>query len=423
MQFSERWLRTLTDPPLDTGALCDTLTMAGFEVERIAPAAPPFEGVVVGRIEKVEPHPNADRLRVCTVDAGTGTPLTVVCGAPNAAAGMKAPLARAGAVLPGGLAIRKAAVRGVESDGMLCSAKELGIADDASGLYALPADARVGANLREALALDDTIIELKITPNRADCLSMIGLARDLAAVTAAPLVLPAFATPPVASRATREVRIEEKAGCPRFVSRVIEGIDPKAPTPAWMKERLERSGIRSISAVVDITNYVMLEQGQPLHAYDDRLLEGAIVVRFARAGETLTLLNGQVLTLEPDLLMVCDEKKPLGLAGIMGGEHSGISDATTTVFLEGAFWSPAVIQGRSRRLGFVSDAGFRFERGVDFGNAPRAVERATGLILEICGGRAGPLDDVVATLPARDPVRVRPARAARLLGIAVGDAT
>src|SRR5262252_3108518 len=285
MQFSERWLRTLTDPPLDTGALCDTLTMAGFEVERIAPAAPPFEGVVVGRIEKVEPHPSADRLRVCTVDAGTGTSLTVVCGAPNAAAGMKAPFARAGAVLPGGVAIRKAAVRGVESDGMLCSAKELGIADDAAGLYPLPADARVGANLREALALDDTIIELKITPNRADCLSMVGLARDLAAVTAAPLALPVFAAAPVTSSATREVRIEEKTGCPRFASRVIEGINPKAPTPAWMIERLERSGIRSISAVVDITNYVMLEQGQPLHAYDDRLLEGAIVVRFARARE------------------------------------------------------------------------------------------------------------------------------------------
>src|SRR5262249_43995755 len=285
------------------------------------------------------------------------------------------------------------------------------------------ADARVGANIRDALALDDTIIELKITPNRADCLSMVGLARDLAAVTAAPLALPAFAAPPVASRATREVRIDEKIACPRFVSRVIEGIDPKAAPPGWMKARLERSGIRSISAVVDITNYVMLEQGQPLHAYDDRLLDGAVVVRFAREGETLTLLNGQVLTLEPDLLMVCDEKKPLGLAGIMGGEHSGISDATTTVFLEGAFWSPAVIQGRSRRLGFVSDAGFRFERGVDFGNTPRAVERATGLILEICGGRAGPLGDVVGTLPARDPVRVRPARATRLLGIPVDDTT
>jgi len=423
MQFSERWLRTLTNPPLDTAALCDAFTMAGLEVERAVPAAPPFEGVVVGRIERVEPHPNADRLRICTVDVGESAPLAIVCGAPNAAAGMKAPCARVGAVLPGGLAIRKAAVRGVESNGMLCSAKELGISDDASGLLALRADAAVGTNLRSALALDDTIIELKVTPNRADCLSLVGLAREVSAATAAPLALPEIAAAPVTSRAERTVRVEDEAGCPRFVSRLIEGIDPKAPTPAWMVERLERSGIRSISAVVDVTNYVMLEQGQPLHAYDDRLLDGAVVVRFARQGETLTLLNGQVLALEPDLLMVCDEKKPLGLAGIMGGEHSGISDATTTVLLEGAFWSPAVIQGRSRRLGFVSDAGYRFERGVDFGNTARAVERATQLMLEICGGRAGPLSDVRGALPSRDPVRVRPTRVARLLGVTVDAAT
>ena len=232
MQFSERWLRTLTDPPIATAALCNALTMSGFEVEDAVPAAPPFEGVVVGRIEKVEPHPNADRLRVCAVDVGAGAPLTIVCGAPNAAAGMKAPCARVGATLPGGLAIKKAAVRGVESNGMLCSAKELGIADDASGLYVLPADAAVGVNLREALALDDTIITLKVTPNRADCLSMVGLARDLAAVTAAPLTLPPFAAAPVTSHTTREVRVEDKVGCPRFVSRAIEGIDATAPTPA-----------------------------------------------------------------------------------------------------------------------------------------------------------------------------------------------
>ena len=423
MQFSERWLRTLTDPPLDTAALCDALTMAGLEVEGAVPAAPPFEAVVVGRIERVEPHPNADRLRVCTVDVGDPAPLTIVCGAPNAAAGMKAPCARVGAVLPGGVTIRKAAVRGVESQGMLCSAKELGISEDASGLHALPADAAVGADLREALALDDTIITLKVTPNRADCLSLVGLARDVSAATAAPLSPPEITPAPVTSNSVRAVRVEDEAGCPRFVSRVIEGIDPKAPTPAWMVERLERSGIRSISAVVDITNYVMLEQGQPLHAYDEARLEGAVVVRFARAGETLTLLNGQVLELEPDLLMVCDEKKPLGLAGIMGGEHSGIGDATTAVFLEGAFWSPAVIQGRSRRLGFVSDAGYRFERGVDFGNTTRAVERATALMLEVCGGRAGPLGDVKGPLPSRAPVRVRPSRVTRLLGVPVDDAT
>jgi len=423
MQFSERWLRTLTDPPLDTAGLCDLLTMAGLEVESVVPAAPPFTGVVVGRIDKVAPHPDADRLRVCTVDAGGGVALQIVCGAPNAAAGMKVALAQVGAVLPGDVAIRNSTVRGVESAGMLCSAKELGISDDAAGLLALAADSTPGADLRAALALDDALITLKITPNRADCLSMIGLARDVAAAAGSTLSLPEIAATPVTGKARREVRVLEPVGCPRFVSRTIEGIDPKAPSPSWMQERLERSGIRSISAVVDITNYVMLEQGQPLHAYDDRLLDGAIVVRFPRAGEKLTLLNGQVLDLEPDLLLVCDEEKPLGLAGIMGGEHSGIGDATTTVLLEGAFWNPAVIQGRSRRLGFSSDAGFRFERGVDFGNCARAVERATQLMLDICGGRAGPLGDVTGALPSRDVVRVRPSRIKRLLGIDVAAET
>jgi phenylalanyl-tRNA synthetase beta chain len=419
MKFSERWLRTLADPALDTAALCEKLTMSGLEVEEAVPAAPPFSGVVVARITHVAPHPNADRLRVCSVDAGTGSALSIVCGAPNAAAGMKVPCALAGAQLPGGFAIKVTTMRGVESQGMLCSAKELGIDDDASGLLALPDDAAVGANLRDALALDDTLITLKLTPNRADCLSLLGIARDVSAVTGAPLTPPALAPVAVTSKAQRTVRIEDPEACPRFAGRTIEGIDPKAPTPAWMKQRLERCGIRSISAVVDITNYVMLELGQPLHAYDDRLLEGALVVRFADTGEKLTLLNGQVLDLEPDLLLVCDEHKPLGLAGIMGGEHSGISDSTTTVYLEGAFWNPAIIQGKMRRLGFMSDAGYRFERGVDFGGCAVAVERATQLILDICGGRAGPLGDLVSDLPPRAAVRVRTARVARLLGIAV----
>jgi len=419
MKFSERWLRAMADPPLDTAALCEKLTMAGLEVEDAVPAAPPFSGVVVARIDKVDPHPNADRLRVCVVDVGAAERLRIVCGAPNAAAGMKVPCAGVGAQLPGGLAIGRATVRGVESQGMLCSAQELGIDDDASGLLALPADAPVGASLRDALALDDTLITLKLTPNRADCLSILGIAREVAAVTGAPLTPPAVAPTPVTGALRRAVRVEDPEACPRFVSRTIEGIDPKAPTPAWMKERLERSGIRSISAVVDVTNYVMLELGQPLHAYDDRLLDGAIVVRFAQPGEKLTLLNEQVLDLEPDLLLVADERKPLGLAGIMGGEHSGISDTTTTVLLEGAFWSPAVIQGKLRRLGFTSDAGYRFERGVDFGGCGRAVERATQLILDLCGGRAGPLNDTQGGLPQRDPVRLRPARVARLLGISV----
>jgi len=389
MKFSERWLRTLCDPPLSREALCETLTMTGLEVEDVAPAAPPFTGVVVATIESVARHPNADRLSVCAVDAGGAERLQIVCGAPNAAAGLRVPCALEGAALPGGLAIKRAAMRGVESRGMLCSAKELGLSDDASGLLALDTAAPDGTDLREALALDDAVLTLKLTPNRADCLSLSGIAREVAAATGAPFTPPQVAPVPVAIDAVRAVRVEDAAACPRFVARLIDGIDARAPTPGWMKERLERSGLRSISAVVDVTNYVMLEMGQPLHAYDDRLLDGAVVVRFAREGETLTLLNGQVLTLDADLLMVCDETKPLGLAGIMGGEHSGIAGDTTRVYLEGAFWNPAVIQGKMKRLGFVSDAGYRFERGVDFGGCARAVERATELIIAVCGGRAG----------------------------------
>src|SRR6476659_514479 len=419
MQFSEAWLRSFVDPPIDTAALSDKLTMAGFEVENVAPAAPPFANVVVGEIISFAPHPDADRLRVCSVNVGHRDLLQIVCGAPNAAAGMRVPCALEGAVLPGGPAIRRATMRGVESQGMLCSARELGLSDDAAGLLALPDDAPPGQDRRQMLGLDDALITIKLTPNRPDCLSLAGIAREVAAITAAPLVLPDIVTAPVASEAKRTVRIDDAEACPRFAARIIDGIDARAPTPAWMKARIERSGLRSISAIVDITNYVMLELGQPLHAYDNRLLDGDIVVRFADADETLTLLNGDTLALERDLLLVCDSAKPLGLAGIMGGEHSGIADDTSTVYLEGAFWNPAVIQGKMRRLGFTSDAGYRFERGVDFDLGPRAVERATQLILEICGGRAGPLTDAVGSLPARTPVRLRSARVEKLLGIAV----
>ena len=421
MKFSEHWLRSLCNPALSRDALCETLTMAGLEVEDVAPAAPPFSGVVVGTILDVVRHPNADRLSVCTVDAGAAESLQIVCGAPNAVAGMRVACALEGASLPGGLAISRATMRGVESRGMLCSAKELGLSDDSAGLVALDPALVPGTDLRDALALDDAVLTLKLTPNRADCLSVGGIARELAAATGAPLALPEVPATPVTTDVVRTVRVDDVSACPRFVARLIDGIDAKAPTPAWMRQRLERSGLRSISAVVDVTNYVMLELGQPLHAYDDRLLDGSIVVRFAREGETLTLLNGQVLTLAADLLMVCDEKKPLGLAGIMGGEHSGIAEDTTRVYLEGAFWNPAVIQGKMKRLGFVSDAGYRFERGVDFAGCTRAVERATQLILEICGGRAGPIGDTHGALPRRDPVRVRPARVARILGIPVSD--
>jgi phenylalanyl-tRNA synthetase beta chain len=423
MRFSEHWLRTMADPAQDTAALCDTLTMAGLEVEECAPAAPPFTNVVVGRIDAVAPHPHADRLRVCTVDVGEPAPLAIVCGAPNAAAGMLVPCARVGATLPGDVAIGRAAVRGVESAGMLCSAKELGLSDDASGLFALPDGLAPGTDLRRALDLDDNLITLKLTPNRADCLSILGIAREVAAMAGAPLRPPPTAPVPAASTAVHRVRVEDSGACPRFASRVIEGVDPAAPTPEWIKVRLERSGIRAISAIVDVTNYVMLELGQPLHAYDRALLEGDVVVRFAKPQEKLLLLNGETLDLEPDLLMVCDENKPLGLAGIMGGEYSGIAATTRDVFLEGAFWSPAVIQGKMRRLGFASDAGHRFERGVDFELAPAAVERATELIVSICGGRAGPLQDVRGPLPRRDPVRVRASRVERLLGIELPTAT
>ena len=422
MKFSEHWLRTLVDPPLDSDALAHAMTMAGLEVEESTKAAPAFSGVVAARVLDVGRHPNADRLTVCRVDAGSGESLSIVCGAPNVAAGIVVPCALVGATLPGGLVIRKTAMRGVESQGMLCSANELGISDASAGLLLLDPNIAPGADLRKALDLDDVVLTLKLTPNRADCLSVLGLAREIAAITGAPLHYSWAPKLVATSTSMRGVRVEEPQACPRFCGRVISGIDAAAPTPMWMVQRLERSGIRSISAVVDVTNYVMLELGQPLHAYDEGLLEGDLVVRFAKTGETLTLLNGQKLALDTDLLLVADEQKPLGLAGIMGGEHSGIGGKTASIFLEGAFWSPAVIQGKARRLGFATDAGFRFERGVDFANADRALDRASQLILDLCGGHAGPMIDVRGPVPARDPVRVRPQRVARILGVEIPDA-
>lgn len=417
MKFSEHWLRTLCDPAIDTATLTDTLTMAGLEVEDVQPAAPPFTHVVVGRITAVVPHPNADRLRVCTVDVGESQPLDIVCGAPNAMPGMTVACAREGATLPGGKVIKRATMRGVESQGMLCSAQELGLADDASGLIALDAALVPGTDLRAALALDDAMITLKITPNRADCLSLLGIARETAAMTGAQLTPPRWTNAPVTSKAAQRVVVDDGSACPRFCSRVIEGITVNAPTPSWMVARLARSGIRSISAVVDITNYVMLELGTPMHAYDARQVDGTLHVRWSRAGETLALLNESTLSLTPDLLLVCDDAKPLGLAGIMGGQYSGIAADTTTVLLEAAYWNPDAMQGRMRRLGFISDAGYRFERGVDFMALPGAIERATQLVIEICGGQAGPLGDVQASLPARPAVRVRRQRVNGILGI------
>ncbi|QID17405.1 phenylalanine--tRNA ligase subunit beta [Nitrogeniibacter mangrovi] len=422
MLFSEQWLRTLVDPALDTEGLGHLLTMAGLEVEEIKPAAAAFSSVVVGHILSTEKHPDADRLKVCQVDAGQGEPLQIVCGAPNAEAGMKVPCALVGARLPG-FEIKKAKLRGVASFGMLCSAKELGLSDDHGGLYRLSDDAPVGQDVRELLDLNDAIIEISLTPNRADCLSLIGVAREVAALTDLPLTLPAIAPVPPTIDARREVVLDAPAACPRFCGRIIEGVDAAASTPEWMKRRLERSGIRSISALVDITNYVMLELGQPLHAYDNAHLSGAIHARLAAPGEKLLLLNEQTIDLDADTLLIADERNVLGMAGIMGGEDSGVTLTTRDLFLEAAFFAPEAIAGRAREYGFSSDASHRFERGVDFALSPVAIERATQLILEICGGAPGPVTvaESVADLPAREPVVLRPARARKLLGIALDD--
>ncbi len=418
MQFSESWLRNLCNPDLSSEALCHLLTMAGLEVEDTQTAAPPFSGVVVAHILTAEKHPDADKLKLCTVDVGTGAPLAIVCGAPNAAPGLKVPCAVVGAVLPG-LEIRKAKVRGVESHGMLCSARELGLSQDHDGLLVLPTDAPVGTALRSYLDLDDCLITLKLTPNRADCLSLAGIARELAALTGAPLHLPAVAPVPAALDDARRIVLDAPQACPRYCGRIVRNVNAQAPTPAWMRRRIERSGIRAISALVDITNYVMLELGQPLHAFDNAVLEGAIHVRLPRKGESLTLLNEQTVTPDADTAFIADDAKPLALAGIMGGEHSGIGSETRDLFLESAFFPPDAIAGKARALGFSSDASHRYERGVDFALQRPAIERATALILEICGGTPGPVVEAASPehLPARRPVDLRPSRANAVLGL------
>ncbi len=418
MQFSERWLRTFVDPPLDSGELARLLTMSGLEVEACEPAGPPFSGVVVGRIEAVEKHPDADRLVVCRVDTGTGGTLPIVCGAPNAAAGMKVPCAVVGAKLPGG-EVKAMTMRGVESRGMLCSARELGLSNDHSGLLALPGDAPVGRDVRDVLALDDRVFTLKLTPNRADCLSVLGVAREVAALTGAKLAVPPVAAVPPASSAGFPVRISSSEGCGRFAARVIKAVNAAAPTPQWMKERLERAGQRPISALVDVTNYVMLELGQPLHVYDLAKLKGRIDVRSGKKGERLKLLNEQTVEVDGSVLCITDDTGPIGLAGIMGGDSTRADASTRDILLESAFFFPEAIAGRARRFNFASDASHRFERGVDFQGNVAAIERATRLILDTCGGEAGPVTDTVATLPERKPVRMRSARARKLIGVEV----
>ncbi|MFC5302671.1 phenylalanine--tRNA ligase subunit beta [Azospira restricta] len=417
MKFSESWLRTFVNPALSGEELSHLLTMAGLEVEEEETVAPAFNDVIVAQVLEVAKHPDADRLNVCQVDIGSGTPQQIVCGAPNVAAGLKVPCALPGAKLPGDFAIKVAKVRGIESSGMLCSAKELGIAEDAAGLLVLPADAPVGASIRDYLDLDDRLLTLKLTPNRADCLSLTGIAREVSALTGTPATYVDVPAVPASVDAVRPIVLDAPAACPRYCGRIVRGVNAKAPTPEWMKRRIERSGIRSISALVDITNYVMLELGQPLHAFDNAKLSGTVHARMAKSGEKLLLLNEQTIPVDADVLMIADDEKPLAMAGIMGGEESGITLETTDLFLESAYFAPTAIAGRARRYGFGSDASHRFERGVDFGGTRNAIERATQLILDICGGQAGPLVEAQAELPARKPVRLRVARVAKVLGV------
>ncbi len=424
MKFSENWLRQLVEIDADHEALVQRLTMAGLEVEDVQLLGQALDGVVVGEIVAARPHPDADRLKVCTVEMGSGEPLQIVCGAPNARVGLKAPLATVGTRLPGGVRIDKARLRGVESSGMLCSGKELGVDADASGLLELPAEAKPGQPLAAVLGLPDAAIEIGLTPNRSDCLGMWGLARDVAAQWQGRLKIETPATCTATVRTQREVRLEADSDCPRYLGRVIEGIDPTAASPTWLTQRLRRAGLRPLNVVVDITNYVMLETGQPLHAFDNDRLEGAVCVRRAREGESLKLLDGTPVALTPHFLMIADEAAPLAVAGIMGGQASSVTDATRNVFLESAHFAPAVISGRARKLGLHTDASHRFERGVDPELAPLALERATALVLELAGGRAGPRSTAERPedLPQNKLVDLRRARMSRVLGMQVPDA-
>ena len=419
MKFSENWLRTFVDPKLSSDELAHVLTMAGLEVEALQAVAPTFDKVVVGEVLEVTKHPGADRLSVCQVNIGASQPLSIVCGAANVAVGVKVPCALIGAVLPGDFAIKQAKVRGVESFGMLCSAKELGLAEESAGLLILPGDAPVGKSLRTYLELDDKIFTLKLTPNRSDCCGMAGVAREVAALTSAALKPLNIQKQPVTLPEQLPVTVTDTQACPLYCGRIVRNVNAAAQTPAWMLRRLERGGLRSINAIVDITNYVMLEMGQPMHAFDLAKLSGGIQVRKAHKAEALTLLNGQAVILDQDVLVIADQKHALAMAGIMGGQGSGVDNTTQHVFLESAFFEPDAIAGKARRFGLATDSSFRFERGVDFAATRNAMERATQLLLEICGGDAGEITEVRGQIPPRVPIRLRPSRVTRVLGIAL----
>ena len=430
MQFSESWLRQYVNPELDSAALGHAMTMAGLELEEQRSVAPAFTQIVVAQILSAEQHPDADRLRVCKVNAGTGQELQIVCGAPNARPGIKIPCALVGAQLPpsevGGkpFQIKVGKLRGVESQGMLCSGKELGLGDDHEGILELPADAPVGKDIRQYLDLDDQIFVIKLTPNKADCLSLVGMAREVAAITGAVLKKPEWKAVPASIKDQRKVIVENTELCGRFAGRVIQGVNAKAKTPDWIVQRLARAGQRSISALVDLSNYVMLEVGQPSHVFDLDKVTGDIIVRWAKTGEQLELLNGQTVQLveqnNPKALsigVVADQNGPLALAGIMGGNHCAVSDDTRNIFVEAAYWQPNAIQGRARRFNFSTDAAHRFERGVDPQATVDCLEYLSALIIQVCGGQAGPINDQVLAMPERKSVKMRLDRASKVIGI------
>jgi len=430
MQFSENWLRTMVDPKLTSDELSHLLTMSGLEVEDIDPVAPPFSNVVVAKVLELVKHPNADKLNVCTVDAGTGTLLNIVCGAPNVRAGMKVVCALAGAVLPPGadgkpFEIKVGQLRGVESQGMLCSARELKLSEDHAGLIDLPDDAPVGQNFRDYYQLNDLKFTIKLTPNKADCLSVLGVAREVSALTGTHLKLPTYNKVESSISDTLPVKISAPDLCGRFAGRVIRGLNARAQTPEWMKQRLERSGQRSVSALVDVSNYVMLELGRPTHVFDLHKIHGGLDVRWGKKGESLKLLNGNTIEVDEWVGVIADEKEIESLAGIMGGDASAVTLDTTDIYLEAAFWWPQAVQGRSRRFNFSTDAGHRFERGVDFASIPEHLERITALLIEVCGQkdktRVGPIEDHIVNLPKREPVKMRTARAVKVIGVPFTD--
>jgi phenylalanyl-tRNA synthetase beta chain len=424
MKVSYSWLADWVDIPWEAAELGSRLTMAGFELDALEPAAPSFSDVIIAEILSAERHPQADKLQVCRVSVGSGEPRQIVCGAANARAGLKSALAVVGAQLPGGLTIKEAKLRGVESQGMLASAKELGLADTSAGILELPEDAPVGTPLREYLSLDDVVLDLAVTPNRGDAMSVLGIAREVAALTGKGLKV-SPAAPPLSASAKDVVAVHLDApeACPTFVGCVIRGVNNLAGTPVWLRERLRRAGLRSISPVVDVTNYVMLDLGQPMHAYDLRKLRGDIRVRMARAGEAITLLDGRTIEASPDVLFITDAEGPVGLAGIMGGQRTSVSADTTDVFLEVAYFSPAAIAGRGRRWGLVTDASQRYERGVDPTLQQRALEKALTLLRSFAGGTLGQVNVTQSAehQPVRKPVQLRRSRLQRLLGVGLPD--